>query len=285
MSKQDKTGGAPARAPQNKGGGKSAARAPQPARRDETDTFIEEVTEELQRDRLYAQFRKYGPYAIAAIVALVGGAAINEYLGGAKDEAARRAGDALTVASEAADPAAAFLDLAQNEPDGVAMVARFRAADARLGSGDAAGAAALLDEIAADNGIDPLYRDLATLKAAMSRLSHGEARAAADALLPLTTPQNPFRALALELRASALLELGETDAARGALIDAIAEETAPQNVRTRAQLLLDAIGGPVEAPTDEADEAAETGASAEGGGEEADGAADAEAGSGDESAQ
>ena len=42
----------------------------------ETDSFIDEVNEEVRRDRLYAALRRYGWIAIVAVLAIVGGAAL-----------------------------------------------------------------------------------------------------------------------------------------------------------------------------------------------------------------
>ena len=39
----------------------------------DTDSFIEEVTEEVRRDQLYKYVRKYGWIAIALVVGVVGG--------------------------------------------------------------------------------------------------------------------------------------------------------------------------------------------------------------------
>ena len=44
-----------------------------------TDSFIEEVTDEVRRDKLYAALRKYGWIGILAVAAIVGGAAYSEY--------------------------------------------------------------------------------------------------------------------------------------------------------------------------------------------------------------
>ena len=45
----------------------------------DTDSFIEEVTEEVRRDRLFALMRRYGWIAVAAVLLLVGGTAYREY--------------------------------------------------------------------------------------------------------------------------------------------------------------------------------------------------------------
>ena len=45
----------------------------------DTDSFIEEVSEEVRRDRLFKIFKKYAWVAVLVVVLLVGGAAFNEY--------------------------------------------------------------------------------------------------------------------------------------------------------------------------------------------------------------
>ena len=45
----------------------------------DTDSFINEVTEEVRRDQLYGYLRKYGWIAAVAVVAIVGTAAYVEY--------------------------------------------------------------------------------------------------------------------------------------------------------------------------------------------------------------
>lgn len=43
------------------------------------DSFIEEVAEEVRRDRMSRLMRKYGWIGVLAVVLIVGGAAFNEY--------------------------------------------------------------------------------------------------------------------------------------------------------------------------------------------------------------
>ncbi len=45
----------------------------------DSDSFIEEVSEEVRRDRLFGLFRKYAWIPILLIIIIVGGAAFNEY--------------------------------------------------------------------------------------------------------------------------------------------------------------------------------------------------------------
>ena len=44
----------------------------------DTDSFIDEVTDEVRRDRLYLLMRRYGWIGVLVIVVIVGGAAWRE---------------------------------------------------------------------------------------------------------------------------------------------------------------------------------------------------------------
>ena len=68
------------------------------------DSFIEEVTEEVRRDRLFNLMRRYGWIAITAVVLLVVGAAYNEWQKARDMTAAQAFGDAVLTAIEAPTP-------------------------------------------------------------------------------------------------------------------------------------------------------------------------------------
>ncbi len=64
----------------------------------DTDSFIDEVTEEVRRDRLFALMRRYGWIAVLLVVLIVGAAAWNEYRKGQARASAEALGDALLSA-------------------------------------------------------------------------------------------------------------------------------------------------------------------------------------------
>ena len=45
----------------------------------DTDSFIEEVSEEVRRDKLFATMRKYGWIAVLIVLLLVGGTVYREF--------------------------------------------------------------------------------------------------------------------------------------------------------------------------------------------------------------
>lgn len=208
----------------------------------ETDTFIDEVSEEVRRDKLYALMRKYGWIAVLLVVLLVGGAAFNEWRKASDRAAAQALGDAILAAEEQADPGARAAALASLEVDGdaAAVVAMLTAVE-----GDAGVDA--LKALADDPGIDSLYRDLAQLKL-VSRTASGLDPAERRARLePLAVAGAPFRVLAEEQLALVEVDEGQTEAAITRLNALLVDDEASGALRRRASQLIVALGGSLDA--------------------------------------
>ena len=211
----------------------------------ETDSFIEEVTEEVRRDKLFALMRRYGWIAILAVVLIVGGAAWNEWRKARDRAAAEALGDAVLSALEAPDAAAqaqALAGITPDKPESALLLALLRAAaEAQADNRDAA--LALLDGIAADPEAPVAYRDLALLKAVILRGADQDRQERLATLDRLATPGRPYRVLALEQKALALYEFGDNDGAIAILLTILDEPEATQGLLQRAQQLIVALGG------------------------------------------
>ena len=219
----------------------------------ETDSFINEVTEEVRRDRLFGLLKTYGWIAVVLVIALVGGAAWTEYSAARDRAAAEAAGDALLAALSESDPAARVAALDAVPQDGAsAAVGLLITAAAQEEAGETAAATQTLDGLAARQDVPAIYRDLAAFKAAM--LDAGVDPAARRARLEaLATPGQPFALLAQEQLALADLAAGERDAAATKL-SAIAQDAGvSEALRDRVQTLMVALGEelPETAPADE----------------------------------
>lgn len=212
----------------------------------DSDSFISEVSEEVRRDRMFALWRKYGPYVIGAIVLIVAAAGAKAYLDAAERTAAQEAGGALIAASEGDldEQSAALTALAESaDHEGARLLAELRAAGVMAASGDAAAAADAYDRVAASASVDPLLQDFAVYRATMLRGATMEPSAFADALSPIANGSGPFRLLAMEARGIALVRAGDQAAGEEELRAAYSDEAGPQAMRQRIEVLMTAIGG------------------------------------------
>ncbi len=212
----------------------------------DSDSFIDEVTEELKRDRMFRLWKRYGVYVIGAIVLIVVGAAGKSWWDAQQEAAAREAAAGLIAAARIEPPdarAAAFEELVGEGK--AALVARFRAAEAFAEAGAVDKAVAELDAIRSDQELDPLYRDLAALKAAQIQYATRSPSETIAALDPLAAEGRPYRLLALEIRAAAHLAKGDAAAARADLTLIADDPFVTSELRQRVSQFL-AILGPGE---------------------------------------
>lgn len=212
----------------------------------DSDSFINEVSEEVRRDRMFALWRKYGPFVIGAIVLIVAAAGVKAFLDAQERTAAQEAGGALIAASEGDLEAqsAALTALAESaDHDGARLLAELRAASVLAASGDSAAAADAYDRIAASASADALLQQFAVYRATMLRGADMAPGAFADALSPIANGSGPFRLLAMEARGIALARAGDQQAGEEELRAAYSDEAAPPSLRQRIEVLMTALGG------------------------------------------
>jgi hypothetical protein len=208
------------------------------------DSFIDEVTEEVRRDRLYGVLRRYGWIGVLLVVLVVGGAAWREWAAARDAAAARALGDALHAAIDAPDAAARAAALAGlgTSADQRALAALIGAVMVEPDADPAAREAAMaaLEAAAAAPGVDPIWTDLALLRRVTGGTLDPAARRAA--LAPLIVPGRPLRTLAEEHLALADLEAGDVAGARARLEALAGDAETPQAQRRRLMRILTALG-------------------------------------------
>lgn len=177
----------------------------------QNDSFIDEVTDDLRRDRLFLMMRRYGWIAALAVVALVGFAGWREWSAAREAAGAQAFGDAV-LAAENADAAARAAALSEVSAPraGQAALRDVLAGNALIEAGDAAAAAARFDSAAQVTG-DRALRDLARLKSVLTQGPSMDPAARDAALAELSAPGAPFELIALEFKAIALVGAGRTD--------------------------------------------------------------------------
>jgi len=210
----------------------------------DTDSFIDEVTEEVRRDRLFGYVRRYGWIAVLAVVLLVGAAGWNEWRKAQERSTAQAFGDAILKALEAPDRAARAAALAGVEaptPGGQAVVTLLTAAEEQ--ANDPAAAAERLLALADNPDVPQVYRQIATLKAVTipdaglgldTRRARMEGLAGAGGLLGL---------LAEEQLALIEIEAGQRQAALDRLQAIVENTAATAALRDRARQVIVALGG------------------------------------------
>jgi hypothetical protein len=206
------------------------------------ESFIDEVTEEVRRDRLYGLLRRYGWIGAVAVLAIVGGAAWFEWQRAQATSAAQALGDAMLAAVESDDPAAA-LGAVTATGDAEALRLMLIAAEAQR-AGDPEAARAALGQAAGLAGIDPLYGDLARLKLLMLADDMDPAERLAG-LETLARPGAAYRMPALEQMALVQVAAGDSAAARETLAVILEDAALLPGMRTRAEGLAEALAEPM----------------------------------------
>ncbi|WBU53475.1 tetratricopeptide repeat protein [Paracoccus sp. SCSIO 75233] len=211
----------------------------------ESDSFIDEVTEEVRRDRLYRLFRRYGWIGLLVIAIIVGGAAWREYANNQRRTAAEAWGDAVLAAQNSDDPVAGLAALDGGGNANRTALGDLLAAGAAMEADGQAAAQPYLERAAAEGG-DDVLTDLARLKAVIAA---GESLDQADrdaALTDLSKPGAPFRLLALEQKAVALIAADRNDDALTLIREIQNEDGVSQALQTRLAQMVIMLGADLE---------------------------------------
>jgi hypothetical protein len=210
----------------------------------DTDSFIEEVSEEVRRDRLYNFFRKYAWVGVLTVLIIVGGTAFLEFKKATAKSKAEEVGSAVMKALEGADEkerAKLLANIEVTNPEVKSIVAMLKAAEETTLQNYAA-ASKSLKAISEDLSTAQIYRDIAEFKFLL--LSHDRIE---DSLLltgfeELASAGNPFRLLAEEQIAIIKLKNRENDAAVAKLRSILEDAELTDTIRQRVTQLLISLG-------------------------------------------
>ncbi|MEM1342906.1 MAG: tetratricopeptide repeat protein, partial [Pseudomonadota bacterium] len=205
------------------------------------ETFIDEVSEEVRRDQLFALFRRWGWLAGLIVLALVGTAAFFEVRRSQEERASQAFGDAVLVAleGETAEARQAALSEISPESPGAEMLLALLTAAQASDAGDAETAAGTLRAVAEQSQMPQRYRDLALLKAHM--LAPQAAEVARATLDRLAQPGAPYRPLALEQLAYVEIAEGDVEAGLAVLEELRVEAGVSLEMRDRARIAISAL--------------------------------------------
>jgi hypothetical protein len=205
--------------------------------------IFREVDEEVRRDQAAQIWARYQNLFIAIAIIIIAATAGWRLYDHSRLKQAEEAGAkyeaALMLARDgkAAEAEGAFEQIAKNGPKGYAVLARLREA-AEYSASDPAAAVKAFDAIAADGTIDPLFQNLARLRAALLRLDEADEKEIETRLGTMTAGDNPFRFSAREALALAALKHDDFETAGRQLDTIVVDPQAPASMRQRAEALL-----------------------------------------------
>ncbi|SDJ43972.1 hypothetical protein [Aliiruegeria lutimaris] len=212
----------------------------------EADSFIDEVNEEVRREKLFRTFRKYGWIGILAVVIIVGGAAVNEYRKASALAAAEALGDSIIAALELPGAPARIGALGEIEASGqVETVIELLVAAEQTATDDPEAAVATLTPLASNPDIPAVYSDLAAFKIILLGGESVTPELRAQLLDRLATPGAPYRPLALEQQVLTLAANGETEAAIEAARALLQEPQLTRGLLDRVTQLMLALGAEI----------------------------------------
>jgi hypothetical protein len=213
--------------------------------------IFREVEEDLRRDRLEQIWKRYGVLLVAAAAAiLIATVGYELYRNWQQNQAEERTAKLLAAQqiarqdagkpedvqakarTEAADALGAFAS--QAGTSGQAVLARFYEAGLRARQGDKDAAVRIYTGIAAQSGVEPALRDLATLLAVLHQVDTGDPAQLQSQLAALTGDASPWRFTARELSAALALRAGDREKARGLYAQLADDPATPSGLRTRA---------------------------------------------------
>ncbi len=207
---------------------------------------FQEVDDAVRQDDLKAWWKRWGSYVLAAAVAAV--VIVAGLVGWRQYDATRRAAAStaysIALAKIGQDNAAARTELdkqAQTAPEPYSWLAALAAAQLRdTPEEQVAALLAVASKLPTD------LSDLAIVIAGFRSVGTAKADELAATLQPLTAPERPFHASAVEIEALAAARKGDFAQARKMWNEAIKDPGAPQGAQQRAQALL-TLYGPGEA--------------------------------------
>ena len=210
----------------------------------DTDSFLQEVSEELRRDRLYRNMRKYGWIAILLVIVIVGAASYREYLKSHAETEAELFGTSIIDAlneKNAADRISKLQKINAPGENAKAILAMLLSAES-IGNETASLEMNNLSDAIKVSSIDAHYRDLLNFKILLKSSEILNLDERMKAFTALSKPGNPFRLLAEEQMALIELELGNTDSAIEKISQILLDAELTAGLRSRATQIMMALG-------------------------------------------
>ncbi|WP_196258923.1 tetratricopeptide repeat protein [Pelagibacterium limicola] len=210
------------------------------------DSFLREVEEELRSDKLKAFWKRYAPFIIGGAVLIVLVVAANEAWKWWRDTSAANASEryyaavALADRGDLGEAQAALKAIANEGPEGYAILARFRAAGLLAEQGNADAAISAYDALSSSLN-EIRLRELALILGAYLAVDHLDVAGVEARAGSLTGEENALRNQAREALGLAYYKAGDYEAARQNFEAIAADPAASQDIQMRAFVYLEQL--------------------------------------------
>ena len=226
-----------------------------------SEAFLREVDEELNRDRMMGFFRNHGRKVLLAVVAAL--VALGGWLWWQNHQAdvAGQQGEQLSAAikdlseGNQKDVAAKLAPLAANGTEGYRASAKLLSAAMALEKGDAKAAIEGFKAVAADTSLDENWRNVALLRQTAAEYDSIAPDVVIDRLKPLAVAGKPWFGTAGEMIGMAYIKQNKPDLAAKMFADMAKDKTVPESITARARQMAASLGVdvPIDAPKDTKD--------------------------------
>lgn len=212
------------------------------------NSFLEEVEEEIRRDRLYAFWTKYKKIIIITFsLVILGIVGYLQFLSVQHDKAETSAKQIIKIFFEHAtghDVDARLEELAKNSNENLSELSKVMAAAIKLKSNisdEVDVGYERLEKLAA-NCKDIVAKDLAVIVLASYDLDHTKNyKELMSTVELLTFTRRPFRLMAMELLGTIAIQMGDKDRAKACFGAIIKDPEVTESMRTRAELIMSSI--------------------------------------------
>ena len=213
-----------------------------------SETFLEEVDENLRRDQLQDFAKSYGKWIAAAVVlflAAVGGWIYWEQR--QQQQAATQSEELHSAFSDIADSRTRTVPqrldkLDDSRNDIVKASAVLAEAAVALDKNDRSTAIAKYRQVSEDKGLPQPYRDLGTIRVTALEFDALKPEQVISRLEPLAKAGNPWFGSAGEMTALAYLKQGKKSEAGRLFAAVAADKQVPKSIRSRAVQIAGTLG-------------------------------------------
>ena len=206
--------------------------------------IFNEVDEDVRRDQVIHLWQRYGRYFLVLLAAVVLGTGANATWNHFQTKRVMSEGEEFSAAMSLVQSGKyeqanlRFSQQIASSGRGYAQLAKLQKAAALIAVKDHDGAISIYDDLASTPTSDRLIANLAMILSAMHRIDADRADEAVELLVDLAEGSGPWRYLARETRALALLNIGDVLGARELLVSLVNDPTSPPGVRSRAAEVL-----------------------------------------------